>query len=563
LNHSTSKFGLGLFSRTIASASLIALAIASALLAQSTSRATARPAYSPAPSGNYRIAGVLLNAITGEPVRQATVSVLTTADNHAVESVVSDSDGRFALEQLSAAKYQLTASKRGYRTGFFDEHDEFSTAIVTSADQDTSHLKFRLTPAALLRGVVTADGGEPVEGARIMLFQRPPHRGLGERMAQAGDTVTDDTGAYEFGSLQPGEYQLAVLAEPWYALHTPQAGPQARTARESDSPLDVAYPVTYYDSTTDEAAATPIVLTAGSREDGNISLHAVPALHITIPSPPKPDGSITRAELQHTVFGTVVSAESSGFLESLQTGTIEMSGIAPGHYQVMQGDPPRVVDLNLLASLQVDPSGGAPASAISGTVRMISGAPPPDEVNLTLNRIDTGPGQNLVVTSANHGRFKFDSVPPGSWSLFANSGKVFPVVATTFDRQLHSGNILAMRDRPFNVAVTLSDSETRIDGFARKDQKGVAGVMIVLAPRNRGAWQSLVRRDQSDSDGSFSLHDVVPGDYTVIAVQFGWSLDWSHPELMARYLPLGTPVTVTANSGTVVRLVSPVAVQLR
>jgi hypothetical protein len=556
LKPSTCRFVPCSFLQAFGLAALTAFAAASTLLSQ----IAPRTAYSSSPAGSYRINGVLLNAITGEPVRRAIVSVLATTDSHAIQSVVSDSEGHFALEQLPAAKYQLTASKRGYRTGFFDEHDEYSTAIVTGPDQDTSHLKFRLTPGALLRGVVTADGGEPVEGARVMLFQRPQHRGLGDRMAQAGAAVTDDTGAYEFGDLQPGEYQLAVIAEPWYALHSPQSGPQAKA---SNSALDVAYPVTYYDSTTEESSATPIVLTAGSREEANISMHAVPALHLTIPAPPKPDGSITRAELQHTVFGTVVQAESSGFLESLQTGTIEMSGIAPGHYQIMQGDPPRVVDLDLLASLQVDPNGGTPTSTISGTVRMASGAPPPDEVNLTLNRIDAGPGQNIVATSANRGRFKFESVPPGSFSLFANSGKVFPVVSTASEGHQRSGNIFTLRDRPLNLAVTLSDSETRIDGFARKDQKGIGGVMVVLAPRDKGAWQSLVRRDQSDSDGSFSLRDVVPGDYTVIAVQFGWSLDWSRPEVLARYLPLGTLVTVTANSGEVVRLPSPVAVQVR
>jgi len=510
----------------------------------------------------------VVNAISGEPVRRATVAVLATEDSHTIASVTSDNEGRFSLERLPAAKYQLTASKRGFRTGFYDEHDEFSSAIVTGADQDTSHLRFGLTPAAVLRGVVSGDGGDPVEGARVMLFQRPKRRGFGDRMAQAGMTLTDDSGAFEFSDLQAGEYQLAVVAEPWYALHSPQTGLQAKAARESNSALDVAYPVTYYDSTTDEAAATPIVLTAGSREEANISLHAVPALHITIPAPPKPDGSITRAELQHTVFGTVISAESSGFLESLQTGTIEMSGIAPGHYQVMQGDPPRVVDLDILASLQVDPSGGTPASAISGTLRMASGSPPPEEVNLTLNRVDSEPGQNILVTVANKGRFKFDSVPSGSWSLWAiNGSKGLPVIATSSggqqQRQQQPGNILTVHDRPLNLAVTLSDSNTRIDGFARKDQKGVPGAMIVLTPRNKGAWQALIRRDQSDSDGSFSLRDVAPGDYTVIAVQFGWSLDWSNSEVLARFLPLGTAVTVTANSGAILRLPSPVAVQMR
>jgi hypothetical protein len=87
--------------------------------------------------------------------------------------------------------------------------------------------------------------------------------------------------------------------------------------------------------------------------------------------------------------------------------------------------------------------------------------------------------------------------------------------------------------------------------------------MMVLAPKNLNAMESLARRDQSDSDGSFSLRDVVPGQYTLVAIEDGWTLDWAEPEVIARYLPGGLAVTVTDNSGKLVSLPSPVPVQLR
>ena len=40
----------------------------------------------------------------------------------------------------------------------------------------------------------------------------------------------------------------------------------------------MAYPITYFDSTPDEASATGIVLAGGSREEADFNLHAVPAL---------------------------------------------------------------------------------------------------------------------------------------------------------------------------------------------------------------------------------------------------------------------------------------------
>jgi len=537
-----------------------------ALMAQTVPSRPARAAYpgtSPR-SGSYRIAGTVVNRMTGETVRRATVAVLAEADNHTVESVTSDSEGRFALERLPAAKYQLTASKRGFRTAYYDEHEDFTSAIVTGPDQDTEHLVFRLTPGASLRGVIAGDGGDPVEGARVMLFERPQHHRPGERTTQIDAAATDDTGAYEFSNLAAGEYLLAVVAEPWYALHGPRPLSAAGQKNENTAALDVAYPISYYDSTTDESSATPIVLAAGSQETADFNLHAMPALHLSVEAPRKRDGSIARPELRQMIFGTQISAESAGFLDAIQTGTTEFIGVAPGHYELAQGDPPRIAALDVSASQDVDSTAGTPALTVEGTLRMTNGLPAPEGVNLTLDLMDGGQGRNQFVAVAQNGRFKFDPVQQGTWSLWAWMGdKMLPIVSTASGGAARSGNLLTVRDRSVRLQVTLSEGETLIEGFALKGAKGVAGAMVVLAPKDIGAWQALARRDQSDSDGSFALRDVAPGQYTVVAIEDGWELDWSRPEVISRYLHDGTAVSVTGNSGTLVRLGEPVKVEPR
>jgi hypothetical protein len=495
-------------------------------------------------------------------VRRATVAALAVEDSHAIESAVSDGDGRFVLNGLPTAKYQLTASKRGFRTGFYDEHDEYSSAVVTGADQDTTHLTFRLTPGASVRGVVSSDDGEPVEGARVMLFQRPQHPGPGARTAQVDAAITDDTGAYEFGDLAEGEYLIAVVAEPWYAMHGTESS-SGKPAGEINTALDVAYPVTYYASTTEESSATPIVLSGGSREVADISLHAVPALHLSIPTARKQNGSIARPELQQTVFGTSISAESAGFLDALQTGKVEMRGLAPGHYQLTAGDPPHVVDMDISNSQEIEADAGTPAFAVGGMLRLTTGMPVAEEVNITLDRLDSDRGVNQLVTVAHGGRFKFENVPPGSWLLWAVGTTPFTVVATGVGNQQRLGNIVTTRDRSLELAVTLSKNEARIEGLATNHGKGAAGVMVVLAPRDPGTWLASIRRDQSDTDGSFALRDVAPGQYTIVAIEDGWQLDWSRPETMARYLQQGTTISVNANSGSLIRLPSPIEAQAR
>ncbi|MGA2807495.1 MAG: carboxypeptidase-like regulatory domain-containing protein [Terracidiphilus sp.] len=559
-------------------------------LAQNAPPARPRAAIAKA-AGGYRIAGTVVNAATGEPVRRATVAVLSEEDSHTVGAVESDSDGHFALDGLAAAKYQLTASKRGFRTAFYDEHEEFSTAIVTGEGQDTAGLVFRLTPGATLHGVVTGDGGDPVEGAKMMLFERPRTHGRapgpGERTTQANTTTTDDTGAYDFDNLAAGEYLVAVTAQPWYAVprsragsSTAGAGTAGRPGTENDAAatLDVAYPVTFFDSTTDEGSATRIVLAGGGREEADINLHAVPALHLVVETPRRQDGSIARAELRQTIFGIEISSESAGFLDAMRTGTVEFTGVAPGHYELAQGDPPRIADLDASASQQVDPSLGTATVAVAGTLRAAPGFVLPEDVSVRLNSLDGAHSQSLLQANCIRGAFNFAAVAPGAWELEADApGRTLPISSVTVGNRVNAGNQVTVRDRPVQVVATVSLGETRVEGFARKVRapgdrsagagvevgRGKAGAMVVLVPKEPGAFRSLVRRDQSDSDGSFSLHDVAPGQYTVVAIEDGWDLDWARPEVIGRYLPQGIAVTVTERQGKLVRLSEPVPVQSR
>ena len=508
----------------------------------------------------YRIAGTVVNAATGEPVPRVTVAALSASDHQPVALLVTGDDGRFAIEGLPAAKYELSASRRGFLTALYDEHEgNYNTAIVTGEGQQTEDLLFRLTPVTSLYGVVTGDGGDPVENAKVLLFLKPHNHNPGAKITQKAETTTDDTGAYDFGDLAPGEYFLAVTAQPWFALHhsVPHQGPQAA----SSTALDVAYPVTFFDSTTEEASATPIVLAGGSREEANFNLHAVPALHLTADSHNKQDGITYRADLLQVIFGWLATTDAITHQPASQTGPSEFTGVAPGHYELTQGYPPRIAELDATTSQQLDPNLGKLTVEISGTLRTSSAAALPDGVILSL-----GSEQQTEVSRAvsSNGQFTFKYVPQGIWELVAESSdKPLPITSITAGNRTHPGNQITILDKPMQVVVTVNLSETRIEGFAHKAEKGASGVMVLLVPKDLAAFPALARRDQSDSDGSFALRDAAPGQYTVVAIENGWDLDWERPEVISRYLPGGIPVTVTEVSGKLVRLSQPVPVQTR
>jgi len=545
-----SRFSI--FSLTRILYSLTLFLIATSITAQTPTKRTS----------SFTISGTVINAASGEPVRRATVSVLDNESRQTVASVETDSEGRFSLDALPAAKYPLTASKRGFLTASYDEHDGgFSTAIVTGADQQTSGLIFRLTPGASLRGVITGDGGDPVEGATVMLFLKPHHHNPGDRIRKVEDATTDDTGAYEFDGLAAGDYLVAVKAEPWYAIQ--QSSNELPQRLEGPvSALDVAYPVAFFDSTYDEDAATTILLNGGNSEEANINLHSVPALHLIFNPAGIADGYQGGERLYQTVFGTRIPVNKLTMFGNSQPFIVDCGGLAPGHYEAVQGTPSRILELNATTSQRIDTTLGKPTISITGFVQTTSGVTLQGKTKLVLNSLDDTKPQEPISTEYGTGEIEFLDVPQGLWELWVErNGSALPVTSIAIGNRTHPGNQITVRDKPLKVIATVSFSETRVEGFARKDGKGQSGVMIVLVPKERSAFRALARRDQSDSDGSFSLRDVVPSQYTVVAIQDGWELDWQRPEVIGRYLSGGIPVTVTESSGKLLRLTVPVPAQ--
>ena len=147
------------------------------------------------------------------------------------ESVVTGDDGKFTFNAIPAGKYSLAGTKRGYITAAYDQHDQFSTAIVTGADLDTENLVLRLAPAAVISGKILDESGEPVRHASVTAYFDDHSSGV-DQIRQARGTQTDDLGAYELPSLNPGTYFLSVDAKPWYAIHPASTPPNS--GKESD-----------------------------------------------------------------------------------------------------------------------------------------------------------------------------------------------------------------------------------------------------------------------------------------------------------------------------------------
>ena len=85
--------------------------------------------------------------------------------------------------------------------------------------------------------------------------------------------------------------------------------------------------------------------------------------------------------------------------------------------------------------------------------------------------------------------------------------------------------------------------------------------MIVLVPKNPEANLDRFRRDQSDLDGSFVLKNVIPGTYTIVAVEDGWELDWARAAALSPYLERGQTIEVGDRAVATVHLTDAVEIQ--
>lgn len=548
-------------------ATALLLAFTSGLLAQNTLQ-TAPSA--DAGGGTFSITGTVVSAATGAPLARADVTLATTGANGTeLAETLTGETGKFRFDGLPAGKYAVQASRRGYITASYEEHGGYFTAVVTGPGLDSQEIRLEVMPYGTIAGTISDDNGSGVGGAQVGLFREEDSSG-DIKIVSAGQEITDDSGSYEFAHLQPGTYYVDVTATPWYAFHPP--GPQDDgDPQQAGSPLDVAYPLTFYPNATDSASATPIPLSAGDRAQANFSLHAVAATRVRVRVPsPRSGRPYSVPNLQEDVFGSPQFLQAPSSVTTIRGDAtyLDIVGVAPGHYTLQsfspQGEPSGSTSIDATSNQTIDLSSVvAPGVSLSGKVAMIAGGPLPPRVMAWLQPVEGVHGQFSTPVERD-GTFSFASVPPGNWEFHVHAeedASLLVVEMAATGAEVHGNRIIVSTD-PVLLAATVGNGSASIDGFARQNGKGLGGTLVVLVPDDPNASTELCRRDQSDSDGSFLLSDVVPGHYTIMAIENGWGLEWAKREVMARYLARGLHVQVGANQRTI-HLADAVAVQER
>jgi Carboxypeptidase regulatory-like domain len=520
----------------------------------------------------FRISGRVVDGVSGQALAKAQVSIGMANHPEAARAAVTGDDGGFVFNGVAPGKYTLAARRRGYVQQLYQQHERYSTAIVVGPGLEAENLRFELRPGASISGTVTDEANDAVRHAQVMLLEQSTIAGK-RRTMTVRQANADDEGHYHFGHLSPGTYFVEVSATPWYAQHGFHNQPQqpvetrmfesnlSKPPPENNQTLDVAYQPTFFSNANVLEGAAAITVHSGDAEIADVTMRPVPALHLLVKTAVQDASQGMNVEVMRMV-GENISEPVQVTFSQIAPGVMEVAGVPPGKVslgvntaQKNNAWTRRSQSVQISGDMTVDETESARGTVVSGVLRVDDGTPVPQPARVRLRNTVSGEAWDTEVSAS--GEFSFQEAPveTGSYELIIIQGQGLMIRNLTSPNVKTSGRSFQIAvGQDVNVNIVAGRSNGQVTGYALKDGKPVAGVMVVLVPQDLRANPALFRRDQSDSDGSFILPGVISGKYSVVAMENGWELEWADPDVMRKYVAGGEAVELRAGGKAEVKV---------
>ena len=548
----------------------------------------------------YEITGVVINRVGGAPVPHCHLTpTLNTGRGGGFNNRPNvgnrqsparptefdcDTNGHFVVSLPSAGVWHLVASARGFVSAAYDEHTPYTTAIVLTAEAPTANIEFRLSPEASIVGQVLDEAGEAVRNAQIMLQNVPPPNPGGPEPVGAtrGGARTDDRGMYELPNLAPGDYRLSVHAQPWYAVNLQQSRTNDADTTSLDPSLDFAYPVTWFPGVSDPARAETVALHPGDTRQADFHMVPVPSIHIRILLPPRVNNGPNAQPVQaFPVIQPISSGAGPGFVQTStrydqQQNLIDVGGLTPGTYQVRLAGPNQeghsaVVEVGASSSRTLDLN--APPRDMARIRLRFDGVADGDADSNSRQDRNGGVQVMLVGTEERRGTFFSNNgegggpnfgrrdqrdpnaervleVPPGRYEVVLQGRPNFFLTGLAAKGAETAGRYVTVGAGDSTLIVHVASGRAMLSGVATLEGKPCVGAMILLVPITIEDPNSItiLRQDQTNTDGSYDLANVLPGQYILVAIDHGWQINWGDPSTLRRYLMQGVPVDLKSSA---------------
>ena len=498
-----------------------------------------QPAASPS-SGDEKnqfctIAGTVVSANTGEPLKKAHVLLYRADSSDHPLTASTDATGHFSIDKIPEGRYDLEVDRANYLDMRYgqDQLDKPGAFLSLAAGQKITDLLFRLHRTAVITGRVLDEDGDPVRDASVTAVAHTLVHGR-TKIESSDSEKTNDLGVYRIVDLAPGRY--FILA------NSPEASPMREPSEQTDD-----YLPTYYPGTTERVRASTLEVKSGDEITG-IDFVFVPKPptrgykihgHVLNSLTEYPDSNVVvvlfpRAISRDPDLDSDLDSDQKGSTADKKTGEFEIKDVSPGEYiaaaMSYAGGKRRIATQNVDVSdadvdgvsivltrgidipVRVTLEGKAAASAADVRVLVL-----PAEDGTTIN---LAPGQEAVALP--DGSFVLKEIGDGSYSLDVHSKcrecYLKSARANGVDL-LEQGVQVASGAAPSPIAIVYSSNSGTLTGaVTSKDDLPAPGALVVLVPDSdfhKKAHQ--FKNSTTDQYGHFEIRGVPPGRYKAFA----------------------------------------------
>jgi len=486
-------------------------------------------------TGPYTLSGIVVDALTGAPIRRALVQLVGPQSR----LVLTDEGGKFRFENLAQGQRRINAQKPGYA----NSSSESPTMVTIGAD--TSLLVLKLEPESAITVKVTGEDGEGVEGLPVRLLSSQVRDGR-RYWGRHGGEETDEQGEFRAGNLPPGKYYVSV-------------GPSFRPVGhvgDGAQGSDVGYPRVFYPNAGELEGAAPVEVNPGRRARLELALRTVPLYRISGAvvggTPGQPCGvRLTDSSGEDIAIGLRMNP---------MTGVFLSGGVPAGFYTLVAncfvngqdsftGRMPLHVDSNIVSvTLSVAPTISIPVSFQrnrtndgaadanennpAGTVILTQKQPSSRRGLAWSEQEADGDKRRIVVKRVEPGIYTVDIPPNPGW--YVESARYGSVDLLSEDLTASEGGTTEP------IEITL-----RNDGATASGNVGGRGVapasgMVLLVPSRAPRLVKVT----PIMNGSFTIDDLAPGSYRVVALDRSDDLEYTNPEALQDYLTKAREVTL-------------------
>jgi hypothetical protein len=492
----------------------------------------------------FAVDGIVVNAVTGEPIRRA----LVQGPNGAL---LTGPDGKFHLDNLPPGQYNFFARKPGY---FNDQELSQGTyqASPIQLGPNMLPLVLKLTPEAVIYGRITGADGESLENLPVRLFTSRVVSGR-RQWQQLGGQTTNDDGQFRIAELRPGTYYLRA-GQAFQAV--------ARTG-DSQKPAE-GYASAFYPGTRDLESAAAIKVDAGQQYRAEFSLQPVPMYQVS--------GTVTGLTVGVNGVGIQLFTSDGDALPfggnmERATGRFLMQSVPAGSYILNATALDVTTRQEYVARMPINVSGD-----VAG-VSLVLGPAPSIPVNVRIETTRTAPAEfivngnqrpqvNLQLVSTEVGIFnsRFGTSiegPPENRRLLIRNvrpgtfhAEIYPL-GPFYVSEAQSGRVDLLREEltiPYGgsaepIEIVLRDDVASLQGTVSVNGQRTSAILILvpaLAPRR-------AKLEFAQQDGSFNIGGLAPGEYRILALDLVEDLEYAEPNGLADFTAAMQTVRLAPN----------------